>query len=157
MYCTQVSEAVSVGLIGTHDLHSLTDGCFHIIILCCRQEIHQNRLHVVLFELWAVGYTQPGHHLHAHKTQTAVIITLTVKRSLKDISSVIFTILSNPDDAFNCTEMDFRCGGRHNEFYQPLQASVLVDLLYTLTVTQAVGKYLQSLSMEVSEVLHTRE
>lgn len=97
------------------------------------------------------------HHLHAHKTQTAAIITLTVKHSLKDISSVTFTILSNPDDAFNCTEMDFRFGGRLNEFYQPLQASVLVDLLYTLTVTQAVGKYLQGLNMEVSEVLHKRE
>lgn len=157
MYCTQVSEAVSACLIGTHDLHSFTDGCFHIIILCCRQEFHQNRLHVVLFEVWTVGYTQPGHHLHAHKTQTAVIITLTVKHSLKDISSVIFTILSHPDDTFNCTEMDFRFGGRQNEFYQPLQASVLVDLLYTLAVTQAVGKYLQGLNVEVSEVLHRQE
>lgn len=82
-----------------------------------------------------------------------------VYHSLKAISSVIFTFLSNSGDAFNCSEVDFRFGGRQNEFYQPLQASILMDLLFTLTVTQAVKKYLQGLNMEVSEVLQrqTRE
>lgn len=53
---TQLSEAVCAGLIVAHDLHGLTDGCFHIIIIILSwQEIHQNLLHIVLFEFLTVS------------------------------------------------------------------------------------------------------
>lgn len=70
---------------------------------------------------------------------------------------IIFTILSNPGDAFNCAEMDFRFSGCQNEFYKLLQSLILLDLLYTLTVSQTVRKNLQGLNMEVTEVLQRQK
>lgn len=69
----------------------------------------------------------------------------------------MITILSNPGDAFNSAEMDFSFSGCQNEFYKLLQSLILLDLLYTLTVSQTVRKYLQGLNMEVTEVLQRQK